>query len=373
VSTIDQPLLIANSNYHIGQQVAVYVAKEQGYFHEEGLKPFDYDGRGLIPTIMEKQGLGSAMVEHGVDIATAVDVSAAIYQRSLGADIYIVGGWRYDPDLKWYSQKGLSDIRQLKGKRLGIREREGLVYGFMANLLLQAGIDPDKEVTWVFDPVFGYGNDPKHVNMLRERTVDAMPSFPPFSKQLEAEGFPILMDPRVVFPRRPGKVTVATNRTVEARGDELRAYFRGIIRAFWFMRDTENFEYLRSLEARLRKESHNDEEREVFIVTSIEKVNGWALPIDGSVEAESLKRIIQEMTAIGKLNQPIGVESVLRDSAVKEAYKELLTRPDLQAAYEKAKGAVEKYGFLFRVSPENDFEDCDLSPNSKNTFDAVMK
>ena len=129
----------------------------------KGSNKFEYDGRGLIPASIEKQGLGPAMVEHGVDIATAVDVSAAIYQRSLGADVYIVGGWRYDPDLKWYGQKGISDIRQLKGKRLGIREREGLVYGFMANLLLQAGIDPEKEVTWVFDPVFGYGNDPKHV------------------------------------------------------------------------------------------------------------------------------------------------------------------------------------------------------------------
>ena len=35
-----------------------------------------------------------AMKYHGVDIATAVDVQAAIYQRSLGADLYIVGGWR---------------------------------------------------------------------------------------------------------------------------------------------------------------------------------------------------------------------------------------------------------------------------------------
>ena len=345
MSSTDQPLLIANSNYHVGQQVAVYVAQEQSYFREEGLQQFEYDGRGLIPATIEKHGLGPAMVEHGVDIATAVDVSAAIYQRSLNADVYIVGGWRYDPDLKWYGQKAISDIRQLKGKRLGIREREGLVYGFMANFLLQAGIDPEKEVTWVYDPVFGYGNDPKHVDMLRNGKVDAMPSFPPFSKQLEAEGFPILMDPRVVFPRRPGKVTVATKRTIESRAGELRAYFRGMIRAFWFMRDTANFDYLRKLESRLRSESHNDEERELFIVTSLEKVDGWALPIDGGVTADSLKRIIQEMTAIGDLKTAVEVESLLYDSAVREAYQELLKRPELMPAHEKVKLVVQKYGF----------------------------
>jgi ABC-type nitrate/sulfonate/bicarbonate transport system substrate-binding protein len=95
--------------------------------------------------------------------------------------------------------KGHYRLRQLKGRRLGIREKEGLVYGFMANLLVQAGIDPEKEVTWIFDPVFGYGNDPRHVDELRQGKVDGMPSFPPFSKQLESEGFPILMDPRMYF------------------------------------------------------------------------------------------------------------------------------------------------------------------------------
>lgn len=345
MSTTDQCLLIANSNYHVGQQVAVYVAQEQGYFQEEGLEKFDYDGRGLIPAILERQGLGPAMVEHGVDIVTAVDVSAAIYQRSLGADVYVVGGWRYDPDLKWYSRKDITDIRQLKGRRLGIREREGLVYGFMASLLVQAGIDPEKEVTWIFDPVFGYGNDPRHADELRQGKVDAMPSFPPFSKQLESEGFPILMDPRIVFPRRPGKVTVATKRTIDSRAEELRAYFRAMIRAFWFMRDTANFDYLRDLESRLRSQSHNDEERQLFIVTSVEKVDGWALPIDGGVTAESLNRIIQEMVAIGNLKDPINVQSLLHDSAVREAYQELVKRRELRPAHDKVNLVVEKYGF----------------------------
>jgi hypothetical protein len=193
--------------------------------------------------------------------------------------------------------------------------------------------------------VFGYGNDPKHVDMLRNGTVDAMPSFPPFSKQLESDGFPILMDPRLVFPRRPGKVTVATKRTIESRADELRAYFRGMIRAFWFMRDTANFDYLRKLESRLRSESHSDEERELFIVTSLEKVDGWALPIDGGVTTDSLKRIMEGMVAIGDLKAAIEVESLLRDDAVKAAFQDLRKRPELQAPYEKVKVVVEKYGF----------------------------
>lgn len=54
MSISGQRLLIANSNYHVGQQVAVYVALDRGYFQEEELESFDYDGRGLIPTLLEK-------------------------------------------------------------------------------------------------------------------------------------------------------------------------------------------------------------------------------------------------------------------------------------------------------------------------------
>jgi hypothetical protein len=45
-----------------------------------------------------------AIKNYGVDIATAVDVEAAIYQDSFGADVYIVGGWR-PPFLGWYGAK----------------------------------------------------------------------------------------------------------------------------------------------------------------------------------------------------------------------------------------------------------------------------
>ena len=46
MSTLDQPILIANSNYHVGHQVAIFVAKEQGFFEQEGLKEYEYDARG---------------------------------------------------------------------------------------------------------------------------------------------------------------------------------------------------------------------------------------------------------------------------------------------------------------------------------------
>jgi len=347
MSTLDQPILIANSNYHVGHQVAMAVAKEKGYFSQEGLKEYEYDSRGLIPGPLEREGLALAIKNHGVDIATAVDVEAALHHRALGNDVYIVGGWRYTPFLKWYGAKHVTDMSKLSGGRIGMREKEGLVEVFITDALREAGVDPFKEVRWVYDTVFGYRNNPAHMEMLRSGKIDAITSQPPFADQLEREGYPMVLDPNKIFPRRPGKLTVATGQMIEKRGDELKAYFRAIIRAFWFMRDVKNFEYLKDLEAQLRKtNTHNADERGVVaIVTSPDRVESWALPIDGGIAPSAIERIVAEMVKAGKLARAIPVKDILRDDAVTEAFRQVSARPELQPALNVALAAQEKYGF----------------------------
>ncbi len=347
MSTLDQPILIANSNYHVGHQVAIFVAQEQGYFDQEGLKQYEYDAGGLIPGPLERDGLALAMTQHGVDIATAVDVEAAIYQRSLGADIYIAGGWRYTPFLRWYGARHVSDMSKLRGGRIGMREKEGLVQGFITDALRAAGVDPEREVQWVYDPVFGYRNNPAHMEMLRSGKIDAITSQPPFSDQLEREGYPMILDPNTVFPRRPGKLTVATGQMIEKRGAELRAYFRAIIRAFWFMRDAKNFAFISALEKRLRRtHTHNADERGVVaIVTSPDRLENWALPIDGGIAPAAIERIAAAMAQAGKLARPLSAGEIVRDDAVKQAYREVSSRAELKAALSVALAAQAKYGF----------------------------
>jgi len=347
MSTLDQPILIANSNYHVGHQVAIAVAKEQAYFSEEGLKEYDYDSRGLIPGPIEKEGLAMAVKNHGVDIATAVDVEAAIHQRAAGADLYIVGGWRYTPFLKWYGAKDVTDMSKLRGGRIGMREKEGLVEVFITDALRDAGLDPFKDVHWVYDPVFGYRNNPAHMEMLRSGKIDAITSQPPFADQLEREGYPMILDPNKIFPRRPGKLTVATGQMIEKRSEELKAYFRAIIRAFWFMRDVSHFGYLSDLEARLRKtNTHNEDERgTVAIVTSPDRCDSWALPIDGAIAPSAIERIVGEMVKAGKLTRALPVKEILRDGPVAEAYGDVSARPALMPALNIALAAQAKYGF----------------------------
>jgi NMT1/THI5 like len=347
MSSLDQPLLLANSNYHVGQQMSIRVAEEQGYFRDEGLAAYDYDWRGLLPGPLEKEGLALVMKEHGVDVATAVDLHSALHQRVRGADLYIVGGWRYNPtSSRLFGGKQVTALAQLRGKRIGTREAGDLGQRFVARQLRKVGIDPDREIEWQYSRAFAYGHDASHLDLLRLGQVDAMLSQPPHARLLEEEGYPVLLDPWQVYGgARVDKVVVATGRTVERRAAELAAFLRANIRAFWFMRDLANMPYLQALEVRLRARSRNDDEQQVRMLNRVEKVEGWALPISGGIARETVEQVIADIVESGELERPLAVEEVLRDGPVKAAYEELTGRPALQAAHQKALAAVQRWRY----------------------------
>jgi hypothetical protein len=113
------------------------------------------------------------------------------------------------------------------------------------------------------------------------------------------------------------------------------------------MRDVKNFEYLRDLEKKLRRtNTHNEDERGVVaIVTAPDRVESWALPIDGGIAPGAVQRIADEMVKSGKLSRAISAKEIVRDDAVKAAYKEVSSRAELKTPFGIALAAQEKYGF----------------------------
>src|SRR5712692_7791796 len=262
MSAFDQPLLIANSGYHIGHQMSVRAAEEQGFFQEEGLLEYAFEGAGLIPGPFEREGLSLVMKERGVDIATAVNLDSLILHRARGADLYVVGAWRHMPAVKLYAAPHITSLEELRGARVGGREPGGITELFVTYCLSKVGINAATDIQWVYDPVFSYRRDPAHMEAILAGKVDAAEAAPPYSDQLLRQGYRLILDSDQVYPTgRPGKVVVASSRTIERRGEELKAFLRGNIRGFWFVRDSANFEYLKDLEARLRQATHNEDER----------------------------------------------------------------------------------------------------------------
>jgi polyhydroxyalkanoate synthesis regulator phasin len=74
-------------------------------------------------------------------------------------------------------------------------------------------------------------------------------------------------------------------------------------------------------------------------------LESWALPIDGGIAPETVQRIADDMVKSGKLSRPISAKDILRDDAVKQAYREVSGRAELKAPFGIALTAQEKYGF----------------------------
>jgi ABC-type nitrate/sulfonate/bicarbonate transport system substrate-binding protein len=345
MSTADQPLLIATMGYHVGHTVSIRVGQEQGYFREEGLAEFDFDGYGLLPRRFEREALALSMEERGVDIA--LGAGAAFHQRSIGADLFIVGGWRLDgpAGTRWYGREQTA-LARLRGAKAGIRERGSMNGEFLARELVHIGIDLQDAVTWVYDPIF-YGDNPKALDALSSGRVDLIPLRPGAWEEADRRGFSVLLDSVTAYPGgRPAKVVVATGATLRERPQQLAAFLRANIRAFWFVRDPANFAYIQDLDARSRDRSHNvDERRSGRLVTVVADCETWPMPLDGGVARNGLERIMQEQVASSALERPLPLGDILRDEIVREAYAELCARPESQAALERNRGLIHKYGF----------------------------
>ena len=341
----DQPLLIATTGFHVGHQRSIRAAEEQGYFQEEGFTNYVYDYRGLIPEIVEREGLAAAMEEHGVDIAAGASIRSVIYQRAKGADMYVIGGWRAALGSKLIGAKGITSMELLRGKRIAREPGHSgrrLSESSEGMALLKAGIDPETEVKWVeMDrAAFAYNDNPARADLLRSGKVDAIRSARSEAQTLIREGYPVLMDEES-RRRRPWRVIVATAQTIEKRPDEVRAFLRGNLRGFWFCNDSDFFQKAYEMETRMRERfTHNEVERGLRIAGKPRKLEQAVMPIDGGVSGEGVASIIEDMVLAGEIQTSIKVEDVMRDYLSKQAFEELCQRPALEPIVKKVQLAL---------------------------------
>jgi ABC-type nitrate/sulfonate/bicarbonate transport system substrate-binding protein len=345
MSALDQPMLIAQCNYHVGHQMSFRAAEEQGFFKEEGLPDYAYESGGIVPGPFEVDALAGTMKERGIDIATAVNVDTIVQLRARGVDLYAVGAWRHMPRVTLYAGKHIKTLADMKGARIGEREAGGITSLFFSYWLGKSGVNAETDIEWVHDPAFAYRRDRAHVDALLAGKVDAVQSGPPFTEELEREGCHLVLDSAQLYPGgKPGKVIAASSQTIEQRGDELRAFLRGNIRGFWFVRDPGNFDFLSDMELRYRRASHNEEERKLRMVTNPQHLEEWIMPVTGAFSRPAMEAVIDEMVFLGQVDRPIPVEDVFRDGPAVDAFKELTSRPELKANADKALAAAAKHG-----------------------------
>lgn len=345
---LDGKLLIAPTCYHVLHLIPVMVAHEMNFFYEEGLRTegglrsYEIQRQSLVPFGLEKLGLSQAMKERSVDIALDVQSRTAFFQRARGADLYIIAGWRNQHVNVWVGAPGIKSLKDLKGKRVGIGDPNGNRQWGISLWLRKAGIDPDRDVEWVIG-IF----PPTHIEALRSGRIDAGPTSSWEVEELSKQGFNLLLTPRDLYPNgRPERVICATGRILEDKPAWVKSFLKGMIRAYWFVRDQpRNFDYVYKLEQRLRLESLAENERVgKFVCQTAVHMEALPFPLDG--RPTGFEDLLAEEKAAGELNYEVPqINQVCALDLVQEAFQELRAQKNLQDQFDRVTGVAQRLGY----------------------------
>ena len=346
---LDGKLRIAPMCYHVLHMFPVISAHEMNYFYDEGLKTADGSlayqiiRDPMVPFGLEKLGISQAMKEKSVDIALDVQSRTIFFQRSRGADIYIIAGWRNQHTSTWVGPPHIKSLQDLKGKRVGISDFNSIRHWGIQVQLRKAGLDIEKDVEWVRCGV----STRVLVEALRQGRVECAPVSSVIAENLKKEGCNILVVPQETYPNgRPERVIAATGRILEERPDLVKNFLKGLIRSYWFVRDMpKNFEYIHQLDKRLRIHTADPEERihdpNRYTTDDLESM---PFPLDGL--ATGFEDMLREEKLIGGLEYEVPpIKEVCAQDLAEEAYKELRGRKELDAEYQRVQDVAKRWGY----------------------------
>ena len=343
-------LRLAPACYHILHMIPPMVAREMNFFEEEGL--VDEDGReayefilgGLAPFTYEKETLQQAIKEKGVDVTMDVHPSTVAHTRLSDSGLpklTIIAGWRNNNPNCLLARGEIKSLGDLAGKRIGcIDEKDNLV-GALSPALKEEGVDPHGDVEWVR----GYAPQ-KGTKALRDGIVDA--AFIPTIDvaTLVNEGYNNLFNIVERYPQgRPDRIILATQQAIEDRRDALKSFLKGMLRAYWFVRhQPENYQYLRNLEIRLRRDSHDPDERTRPLVNGSPQ-HSEILPFPYDAIPTGMDEYLAESVALGELPSAPPASTLTDLTILEEAFAELAERSDVRADLQRAKATYDKWGF----------------------------
>ena len=155
---------------------AVCVAPEymaEPIFATEGFTDVQYLNEPRLGEIYRRLAAGDA------DIMVAF-VANFVHQVDAGAPIVMLAGI-HPGCYELFTTGGIRSVKDLKGRKVSIPERNGAHHLFTAMLVTHVGLDPQRDIDWVIQP------PDEALRKLAEGGIDALMGFPPVPQELRAK------------------------------------------------------------------------------------------------------------------------------------------------------------------------------------------
>ena len=334
------------SCYHVLHLVPPTIAHEMNFFVEEGL--CDEDGHEtyqLIPEshapfTFERDTLWQTMKERGIDLTMDTKPSTIAHSRIHGKPLYVIAGWRNQQPFYVMAQPEIESLADLAGKRIGIIDLDDVLATMISYHLQEAGVDLDN-VDWVTKTDTRRGPA-----ALREKRVEAAFVDAIDLPQVQEEGYRMLLDVASLYPDgRPDRCIAATGQALEERPEEVLAFLRAMIRAYWFLRTMpDNVRVTQAVEKRLRRWSPDpDEPKRMAQFGSAEHAERMPFPIDG--HASGFEQYLHEAVALGTIPEYIEPAEITRLDLAAQAFSDLKRQPDRQPELERVQAVAGRLGY----------------------------
>ena len=203
---------------------STFYARERKFFEKEGFE---------AKTIIAQTSVAlTAMVAGDVDYTTFT--TSAIEAALKGMPIRLVAVTTQYPPMGLVVRKEITQVTDLKGKKLGVSSYGGTTYGQAIFVLKHYGVNP-KDVT-----ILALGDQRVSPTALKNRHVDAAIITPPGDMKAVALGdFKILLDAGTVYKLPSGGIST-TLKKIRENPTEVRKVVRAVVGATRFMTEPQN-------------------------------------------------------------------------------------------------------------------------------------
>jgi ABC-type nitrate/sulfonate/bicarbonate transport system substrate-binding protein len=201
-------------------------------------------------------------------------------------------------------RKGINQMADLKGKKLGVSSFGGSSYSAALYVLKHYGLRPKEDVT-----LLATGGTTERIAGLKYASIDAAIIPAPGDMKAEQEGFKILMDAGSVYKLPNGGMSTTVTK-IKQNPAEVRRVVRALVLATRFFVDPQNkMEITKYLARIFNLEPASTEEFYRRFVPSMSP--------NGTVEMDKIKLIVDGAIERGLINKPVEPETLVDFSFAK--------------------------------------------------------
>lgn len=349
---------VGNACWHAVHVLDATIAKELGFFEQEGLDAEIVHGKiyqeGIAssrqggPRYEEERRVLPEMIQYNIDIVTDTWLTTLVRDRLEGQDeLRAIGVWKNQDEVCLVAAPGIDSVRGLRGKRLGEWMSGSPKATWIEMQLRRVGLDPEKDVRWMVG--WEYGSHRETARALRAGKVDAaMVQYEDVPGLLE-EGFVKLFDLIRDYPQgRPSRMTVARESFIKRNPELIKRYWKAAIRSYHFVRIVpEHYPFIRYCEAKLRTNNPDEQER----MRPLKRMETWPSyhgSMNGQTTTEGLENVLAELKEFGKAPSSFtlgDLKGLLRMDLVQEAWDELQKTDEVKANLERLQPVIERLGY----------------------------